>query len=115
MVSGIWRMCGVLWPWEREGGAGVREVERDFSRSGKDISESGEGREISGNEGDAGGATEIFRGDEIPLDTIGIGGAGSVATDAVDNVRTEAEAETGSTDLLGDKASPDNIPAGDDP
>ena len=66
MVSGIWRMSGVLWPGGREGGAGDREVERDFSRSGKDISESGEGGEIFGNDGDAGCATEILSGVEIP-------------------------------------------------
>ena len=49
-----------------KGAAGIREVERDFSRSGKDISESGEGGEIFGNDGDAGCATEILSGVEIP-------------------------------------------------
>ena len=91
-----------------EGAAGVREVERDFSRSGKDISESGEGREISGKVGDAGCATEIFSAVEIPLDIIGIGG--DVSVDAV-----ETGAEEGSTDLLGAMVSPDNIPSGDGP
>ena len=72
---------------------------RDFSRRGKDTSETGEGREISGNVGDAGCAREIFNGVEISLDIIATGDDVSV-----DSVKTGA-----TTDLLVDKTSLENI------
>ena len=75
-------------------------MEGDFSNSKKDISESGEGREISGNAVDGSCATEILNGDEISVHIVGAGGDVSLVT-----------AETGATDLLGDEASPENIPS----
>ena len=114
MVSGIWRMAGVLWPGGREGGPGVREVERDFSRSGKDISESGEGREIPVNAGDSGCATEILSDVEIHLDIIGTGE--DVSGDIIgtgDEVSVDT-GEAGSTDLVGAMTSSD-MTTGEDP
>ena len=72
MVSGIWMMAG---------GRGLQSFERfrDFSRSGNDISESGEGREIFDNIVDAGWGTETFEV-EIFMDTIGFE---DVSSDAV--------------------------------
>ena len=84
------------------GGRGVR----DFSRSGKDTSEPGEDRAITGNVGDAGCVREILSGVEISLDIIATGDDVSV-----DSVETGA-----TTDLLVDKISLENIPeaSGDD-
>ena len=118
-------MAGVLWPGGREGGPGVREVERDFSRSGKDISESGEGREIPTNAGDNGCATEILSDVEIPLDNIGTGedvsgdiivAGEDVSGDIIgtgDEVSVDTE-DTVSTDLVGAMAS-SNTTTGEDP
>ena len=73
MLSGICRIDGGHWPRGREGGLrglwrGVLEKESVFSKCGKDISESGEGRRTSGNESDAGVAIEIVSGERISVE-----------------------------------------------
>ena len=73
-------------------------VVRDFSRSGKDISESGDGRDISGKAGDTGCDTEIISGVEVASDN---GTGEDISTDAIDTVGQIAVTET--DDLLADR------------
>ena len=63
-------------------------MDRDFSRSGKDTSESGDGRDTSGGAEATGCVTETFSGDAMAIDDDAIADTSTAARDTAD-VETE--------------------------